>query len=491
MIQIELPIAVVSFQSDYYFGDHLRWNLGFPTPNYAGAFIASAFPFLWGVASYLKLRPWAGKSVTSYWGLIWFFGAEGALTYTLWNTYSRGGLLGVFAALLYFTTCQYVSTSTADSVNRRSVLTIFSTRIFVWGLLLWGTGFFKRAESSFAGTDASVLNRWELWKNCAEMIYASPLSGWGAGESGRAYMNWFQDAFRSEGFLTPVNSYLHIAVEYGLPIMGLGLVILLTILIAGIDQTASRRGTLAGSVLLPAAGASIAAWLVCNVFTTLWMDYRLAILPLLGCAYLVGCCIESKKWRAVLLPLAASFLVTMLLSAAIYFYGSQRTSFRSLTVLPAPGGVLLTKNDPPEDSATKVICVLDEEVLGPFPGKEIRMWMLNTSDHRKVLALTQGKLNERYFREPKCEEAFLFGRRVQAVAMLPSMKRVWFIHPQGPVPSAPIGSEAIVVLPEIDQTGDAEIWRRWAFEHGKAAISSKGVGFDIRPIWPQVMLNDR
>ena len=33
----------------YYFNDHLRWNLGFATPNQGGAWVATLLPWLWGL----------------------------------------------------------------------------------------------------------------------------------------------------------------------------------------------------------------------------------------------------------------------------------------------------------------------------------------------------------------------------------------------------------------------------------------------------------
>jgi len=103
-------------------------------------------------------------------------------------------------------------------------------RIVALGFILYFVGFqWSRAGSSFsdlATVDRSVGNRVELWGGGLKMIAASPWRGWGAGESGRAYLNWFQDLERAERFTTMVNSYLSVAVEYGLPTFSLTLFIL-------------------------------------------------------------------------------------------------------------------------------------------------------------------------------------------------------------------------------------------------------------------------
>lgn len=70
----------------YYFGEHLRWNLGFLNPNIAGAFIAILIAFLSPITALWPKR----KSVRII--FILCFVAELMLWFLLAKTYSRGGI---------------------------------------------------------------------------------------------------------------------------------------------------------------------------------------------------------------------------------------------------------------------------------------------------------------------------------------------------------------------------------------------------------------
>ncbi|MGH8019271.1 MAG: hypothetical protein ACREIA_13460 [Opitutaceae bacterium] len=66
---------------------------------------------------------------------------------------------------------------------------------------------------SYTREDESAMNRLELWEGGAVMMASAPLWGWGGGELGRAYMNWFQSADRTEGYAAMVNSFFHAGLE--------------------------------------------------------------------------------------------------------------------------------------------------------------------------------------------------------------------------------------------------------------------------------------
>ena len=64
------------------------------------------------------------------------------------------------------------------------------------------------------GQDASVGNRMELWNSALQMA-AENVHGFGSGQSGEQYMQWYQPLDRQEGYRTMVNSYLTFLVEQG------------------------------------------------------------------------------------------------------------------------------------------------------------------------------------------------------------------------------------------------------------------------------------
>jgi len=62
--------------------------------------------------------------------------------------------------------------------------------------------------------DGSVANRLLLWKSVPRMMADAP-SGWGLGNSGSAFMNWYQPLDRSEEYRTMVGSHQTWLVEFG------------------------------------------------------------------------------------------------------------------------------------------------------------------------------------------------------------------------------------------------------------------------------------
>lgn len=77
----------------YFFGEHLRWNLGWNNPNPAGAFIATLIPWMWGLGSLVTVRRCAARWLP--WIVLL---GELALWFLLCKTYSRGALVAVGAA---------------------------------------------------------------------------------------------------------------------------------------------------------------------------------------------------------------------------------------------------------------------------------------------------------------------------------------------------------------------------------------------------------
>ena len=86
----------------YFFNDHLRWSLGFETPNQGGTLVATVLPWLWVLTLLVlgRLRSLQGRSRWCWRLLAVFFVAlECVATWALVKTYSRGALVGVVAAL--------------------------------------------------------------------------------------------------------------------------------------------------------------------------------------------------------------------------------------------------------------------------------------------------------------------------------------------------------------------------------------------------------
>ena len=112
---------------------------------------------------------------------------------------------------------------------------LVAVRLSGIGILLWLTDFLWRIEPGYVSQDVSAGNRLTLWKGGLQMIATSPLEGWGRGKSGDGFMHWFQPLDANEAYAGMVNSYLHVGVEYGLPVLLGVLVAFFTLVILSLN----------------------------------------------------------------------------------------------------------------------------------------------------------------------------------------------------------------------------------------------------------------
>jgi len=469
------------FESFFFHNGHLRWNLGWATPNYAGVFLVTLVVFFWVIN---------GKKAWVAVGLGW----EAVLYLLLAKTYSRGALvaLGVAAACFIF-----ARGLTTLKVQWRPWL----VRLIVVGGCVFGTGFFDRLAPQHLTEDGAVVNRLSLWRGGLSMVVRSPLHGWGAGEAGRAYMNWFQDIDRSEGYTTMVNSYLHIAVEYGLPWLGVIFFLLLALLLLGWNdarRSADERGLEEPHGVLSdakvAAGACLMAWAIGNLFTTLWIEPRLWIVPSVAIILIVwlSSTVSFRRLCRVVVVAGGGAFITC---ALLFLTGVALSSKQEVKVSQRRNVVLLASRKNPTDGSIIAWNVWpDKKVLGRTPGKELRRLFLEMPRRRclvvhKVEAQTQ-------------DDAFSDGNIIllgeQCERFTADMRddrppRQWLLvhpttSPRTPANISPKQAISLVVLlPEIDELGLNAAWRAWAETIGARVIVSPNVGLDIRAAWPEVI----
>jgi hypothetical protein len=487
------------FEGEFFSGGHLRGNFGWPTPNYAGAFLAALLALAF-VFSGSRWR-WAILVVET-----------GGL-YLLAKTYSRGAVIAWGVACLF---C-FVASRVWNNPTQRLLWTGRALALVVMLLAAgfgWSRMVEKGDESIVHGTgvafgqvaspnqsseasateDGSIYNRLALWRGGLEMIAAAPLHGWGAGESGRAYMNWFQDVNRTEGYTTMVNSYLHVGVEHGLPILvsvvfGLAALLMTATSTAIIDRRYSEMAL--------ATGASLVAWAVANLFTTLWIEPKLWIVPGISCGVIVlgGWHNRSSvRWRWVLGLSAAS---TVLFAGGLFATGVVLRAGQAWRAEPGDGRTVVVCSN--ELSRGKLAPTTkgeawqvwpDTAVLGPTPGKELRRWIETLPIATRVVVhpATQFVPVDGH---QAAGNVVLFGWQAERLGWdsLPECRQFVLIHPRGMPPTKwteeKTHAQITVLIPAIDETGDAMRWRRWATEQGVRVIVSSGVGQDIRAAWPE------
>lgn len=467
-----LPPPMI-FESDFFFNEIRRWNLGWPTPNYAGAWLATVVPCFWVC---WRLR-WLGLvgGVKAFLLL-----GEVAVWVALCMTFSRGGLVAAMGALGVFLSIRLI----AAPGSWKGLLTMAGLRVGLVLILLVATGFSSRVAPEFARTDGAVVNRLDLWQGGLQMMAAAPVSGWGAGESGRGYMNWFQSTDRNEGYATMVNSYLHVGVERGLPVLMTVLSVLMLLLLLSL-QIGRRVGWSAW--LASGAGASIVAWALANVFTTLWIDGRLWLVPGVAGALLLMLGMRME-WRFWARSLAMAVGTGAMVSTALLWAGWIWNQGAALKIAPTAVGVQVDNRAVMEAKPDPKVgwVLVNASVLGRSPGKAVREWL--QEDRSLGTVSVQERFRVGMHAPEGVTDWVVFGKQaVRLSEVSTGVKRVYVIHPEGRPPALALGVDWVLVLPGVDTLGNGRVWWEWAGIVGAELRISEGVGQDIRAVWPEIL----
>jgi len=489
-------------EGEFYSGGHLRWNLGWPTPNYAGAFLVSLLALLW-IFSGSRWR-WTALAL------------EAGGLFLLAKTYSRGALVAWGAAWLF----GFAAVRGGRKVGERWV---WAARVGVLAVMMLVVGFgWSRAdgdqsetmhgtsasdgptpgkvdekEKGVAREDGSVVNRLALWRGGLQMIAAAPWTGWGAGESGRVYMNWFQDLDRDEGYATMVNSYLHVAAEHGLLHLAAVLWVAAWFMLAAWSGADDGNNVEYGALgitrpaLIAAAGASLVGWLVANVFTTLWIEPKLWIIPGLAAGALLWLAVKRPDRRLGRMTCLSGVIAGLAL-ATLFGAGRWLGRNETLEIRPGANDTVWAKRGIGSD----VWHVwADPAVLGPTPGKELRRWLVQAPSDCLLVVHRAGTGGAREVPPSLAERVVLMGRQAERlVDFKQGTRRLRLVHPRGMPPFGVSGQamgEVVVFLPEIDEAGDAPAWRRWAKESGARIVKSPRSGLDVRALWPDILYANR
>ena len=478
------------FEGQFDAGAFSRANFGWATPNYAGAFIATVVPVIWGLAVWQDGRLRASQVAASIL-LAVFTVSELIALYLLCLTFSRGAFIAVMVSGLVF--------AFLGRFPWKLVGTFVVFRGTIAALFAFKTGLLLRIIPAALAEDGAVLNRLALWRGGIEMCASAPFTGWGPGESGRSFMNWFQDIDRAEAYSTMVNSYLHVAVEYGLWVFALVIAALVALL-----QSAWRSARMADPeevgrtnegdrILAASAGAVVVSWAVANVFTTLWIEPKLWIVPGIACLVILvqrgrRAFTSGLHMRAALRRVGASLLVGTFTSTIVFTAGTWISRTRSERIKPLNGNRVLVSN-PTRSHETEVWHSWpDTTVLGDSPGKELRRWFQAQKDPVDLVAYPPAVEIPADSSEP--ENVLVFGNQATRIRTFKAARELWIVHPTVPPPAS--GEETrrdakrVLVLPEIDVIGNGAAWRAWAAASKAEVRVSKGCGVDVRFAWPAI-----
>ena len=181
---------------DIHFQGIWRMDWGFGNPNKTAAFITLLIIAIWTLP---LIRRWL------FWVALPIFTALGVC---LMHTMSRGGFVAAFASL-GVVLCHI---RRPWPKNRVVAVGIALTIMFAGAVALQATARFAQSYQ-----DRSISNRLEIWKCVPQMIVDAP-SGWGLGQAGNAFSNWYQPTENGERYRTLVNSHFTWLVELGWPL---------------------------------------------------------------------------------------------------------------------------------------------------------------------------------------------------------------------------------------------------------------------------------
>lgn len=469
-------------EGTYFFGEHLRWNLGWHNPNPAGAFVAMWIPWLWGFAV-MALRIGGRWRFTAPVALL----LEGGLWFLLCKTYSRGALVAVVAAAALFILMEWFR---GERSHLRKTVPV---RLAMVVILLIVTGFFDRITPGYVVQDASAGNRLTLWRGGLQMISVSPWTGWGVGESGAAFMNWFQPLGANEAYLGMVNSYLHVAVERGLPVLVVFLTLVGAIVISGLLATMRiARGrcespSVACGDAIMAALCVLTVFLVANFFSTLWIYRNLWWGP--GIAAILILTVSTKEFgKRGLRVVALSFgaMIPASCGMAVLLAGLGKVGMRSPMISRSGDGTIFCSGNRQSDGKV-VLFFADESTLGEAWGKELRRLAMARPDLSIQIPPKPGTGSlQQEMRE--IEWIVACGHRVPdgfaSLERNPHAKLV-LVNPMGR--ALRNAKNVQVLLPGLDTRREGAFWRSSCKRAGWDFTTIPGVGQDIRKSWPDVL----
>lgn len=337
--------------SDYLYGGAHRLAFYFSNPNLAGALLGIILPFLW--ITYSNGRVLLISLSISI--------AELGIAFGIGLTYSRGAWVAWVSSLALFAVATW-----KVSAPKAGWTLFYVHRVIVILAVTLSTGLWNRIKESPG--DLSVLHRLELWKGALQLIAASPIYGWGAGEAGLAFRHWIQSTDSYAVYGGVVNSYLHISVEYGLLVFAALLCIFIWPVVIALIGNKNRFNF---SRLSAAGSTGIALLMIANIFSTLWinqsMRLALVIVWLLTIyfslrAYGIGRCGRCMVY---------SVLVSAFVVLGLYTLGRAIQFKQNIRLNRQPGGTV-ELCFPSSSSEAGLVFLPDYRVFGPLYGKSIR-----------------------------------------------------------------------------------------------------------------------
>ena len=344
---------------DFYFDGHWRLDWGFGNPNMTAVLIAeiALVLHLLALCTAIPRRNAIRCSLLIIFGIL------------LIHTYSRGGVIAAIAGQVV-----YWAALTKGKFAIPNRKTLWVTIGIVVGLIGYSMIPSVNASSRYvqgvlpnSEEDRSLTNRIRIWKCVPRMMRDAP-SGWGLGEAGKSWTQYYQQADTRYQYRTLVSTHFTWLVEFGwlgrfLYLAGWGMVMLVFWGVAKDPATGSKS-------VIGAVGAGLWATLgVASVFSAVAESITLWVLPLL--LLLLGLLIgrgnpRSQLGKRSLLCWVGGIIggTTLSLAACFVIGGADRGEVR----IRKEGKYVIIGQDRPRNLLAKP----DTRVVGKHYGIHLR-----------------------------------------------------------------------------------------------------------------------
>ena len=266
------------------------------------------------------------------------------------------------------------------------------------------------------------------------MVAQAPVYGWGVDKSGEEYINWYQDFSDERKYAGMVNSYLHVAVERGLPALFAALSILAFLFFA--DFRLWRKN---GDLFALALGLALLSLCVSNIFSTLWIVSSIRYTGITVAA--VSVIYAIFKGRKILA--FAKIAILSIASAAsiclcLYLAG---LALQPKFISKHSDHITLTPDRPTDK---RIAVIADKDTFGEYFGKTLRNTYVKAKPET-VLDI--------YYEIPENAEVydkFIVTGKFAHTFQPPTSAKIVYINPIGNPPPPSGLTNATIYLPRFD-----------------------------------------
>jgi hypothetical protein len=430
---------------DYFYHGVWRMDWGLGNPNKTAALIAMLMLSLWSLANFRKWGFWLRLSLFTVLGI------------GLIHTFSRGGIIALFVGaipIIYFSNRPW------------PWLNIGGATVAIW--IMVGAAITLDAQDRYGQgvvqQDRSIDNRLDIWREAPEMMVDAPW-GWGLGNSGHAYMEWYQPLDQSEQYRTLVNSHLTWLVELGWPLRFIYVLMWASVLLLCWPNEMARELSIPFGVWI--------AFAISAVFSSVAESPWLWIIPIICLIATIIFRAQRSNWPAAkywTIPLAVSG--AMILGVCIM--GSNEGQISG-----SNDSVVLGRGDP------DIWIIVNSKVMGQNYGHSIRQYLRQQGSLRSAV----GVANSPDISKDKNRTVVFAGNIPcddKTKLALSSAKRVILLNPFFSPEDAGLikanDGRIKVIFGEFSQSPALYAWENFA-----TVERINGIG-DFMPQWPKLVL---